>query len=68
MAALLRFGTLTDWPQFADSWNGLEVDTYMADGGRYRRRRFGVWSAERQGPIVRGAAPAALPERSTTIR
>jgi hypothetical protein len=52
--ALLRFGTLADWPQFAESWNDLEVDTYMADGGRYRRRRFGVWSAERQGAIGRG--------------
>jgi hypothetical protein len=51
--ALLRFGTLGDWPVFADSWNDLEVDTYMADGGRYRRRRFGVWSAERQGSIMR---------------
>ena len=51
--ALLRFGTLSDWPQFAASWDDLEVDTYMADGGRYRRRRFGVWSAERQRPIVR---------------
>lgn len=52
-AALARFGTLADWAGFADSWNDLEVDTYMADGGRYRRRRFGVWSAERQGAIVR---------------
>jgi hypothetical protein len=52
--ALLRFGTLADWAQFADSWNDLEVDTYMADGGRYRRRRFGVWSADRQGTIARG--------------
>ena len=52
--ALARFGTLADWPAFSDSWNDLEVDTYMGDGGRYRRRRFGVWRAERQGPIVRG--------------
>jgi hypothetical protein len=52
--ALARFGTLADWPQFAESWNDLEVDTYMADGGRYRRRRFGVWAAGRQGPILRG--------------
>ena len=50
-----RFGTLADWPQFAESWNDLEVDTYMADGGRYRRRRFAVYGAGRQGPIVRGA-------------
>lgn len=53
--ALARFGTLADWPAFAESWNDLEVDTYMGDGGRYRRRRFGVYEAERQGTIVRGA-------------
>ena len=52
--ALARFGSLADWPAFADSWNDLEVDTYMGDGGRYRRRRFGVYAAERQGAIVRG--------------
>lgn len=50
-----RFGTLADWPAFAQSWNDLQIDTYMADGGRYRRRRFGVWSADRQGVIERGA-------------
>src|SRR5260370_35525543 len=52
--ALSRFGTLADWPQFAESWNDLEVDTYMADGGRYRRRRFAVYGAGKQAPIVRG--------------
>ena len=54
-AALGRFGALADWTAFAESWNDLEVDTYMADGGRYRRRRFAVYDAPRQGPIVRGA-------------
>ncbi len=53
-AALARFGTLADWPAFAESWNDLEVDTYMGDGGRYRRRRFAVYGAPRQGTIVRG--------------
>ncbi len=53
--ALGRFGSLADWTAFAESWNDLEVDTYMGDGGRYRRRRFGVYAAERQGAIVRGA-------------
>jgi len=47
LTALGRFGSLADWPAFADSWNDLSTDTYMADGGRYRRRRFGVWSAGR---------------------
>lgn len=52
-AALARFGSLADWPAFAESWNDLEVDTYMGDGGRYRRRRFGVYAAGRQGAIAR---------------
>ncbi len=38
-------GPLTDWPEFAASWNDLGLDTYMADGGRYRKRRFGVLAA-----------------------
>ncbi|WP_327196024.1 2OG-Fe dioxygenase family protein [Sphingomonas sp. ERG5] len=29
----------SDWKSFADSWNRLGLDRYMADGGRYRRRR-----------------------------
>src|SRR5260370_16970246 len=52
--ALGRFGSLADWPEFADSWNELQTDTYMADGGRYRRRRFAVYAADKQGAIVRG--------------
>ena len=40
--ALSRFGALSDWPAFAESWNDLHLDTYMADGGRYRRRRYAV--------------------------
>jgi hypothetical protein len=31
-----------DWRSFAASWGELEPDRYMADGGRYRRRRFAV--------------------------
>ena len=29
-----------EWRAFADSWNRLPVDRYMADGGTYRLRRF----------------------------
>ena len=53
-AALGRFGALADWTAFAESWNDLLTDTYMADGGRYRRRRFGVYEAGKQGAIARG--------------
>ncbi|MET3668022.1 2OG-Fe dioxygenase family protein [Caulobacter sp. 1776] len=34
-----------DWASFADSWNDLGLDTFMADGGRYRRRRFAAFAA-----------------------
>jgi hypothetical protein len=33
-----------DWRSFAKSWNDLGLDTYMADGGRYRRRRFAAFA------------------------
>jgi hypothetical protein len=52
MAALLETEGLRDWRAFADSWNDLGVDTYMADGGRYRRRRFAAFRAAPSG-IVR---------------
>ena len=51
---LTRVSPLTDWAQFAASWNDLETDTYMADGGRYRRRRHAVYAASRDGAIKRG--------------
>ncbi|HEY4075552.1 MAG TPA: 2OG-Fe dioxygenase family protein [Rhizomicrobium sp.] len=35
----------SDWAQFAASWNDLGEDQYMADGGRYRRRRYAVFRA-----------------------
>jgi len=40
-------GTLTDWPTFAQSWERMPVDGYMADGGRYRRRRHAVYAVTR---------------------
>ncbi|MBV8704280.1 MAG: 2OG-Fe dioxygenase family protein, partial [Acetobacteraceae bacterium] len=42
-AALARAGSLDDWDRFAASWDDLGVDTYMADGGRYRKRRHAVY-------------------------
>jgi hypothetical protein len=54
--ALESCGPLGDWPAFAASWDDLDVDTYMADGGRYRRRRHAVYAAGASGEIARGAA------------
>lgn len=44
MRALLSPSALQDWALFAASWADLGVDGYMADGGRYRRRRFSAFS------------------------
>lgn len=50
---LLSVGPLTDWSTFADSWNALGLDTYMADGGRYRRRRHAVFTVPAHGAPIR---------------
>jgi len=43
--AALGEAAIAGWPTFAESWDRLEPDTYMADGGRYRRRRYATLSA-----------------------
>jgi len=54
MRALLeRAGALDDLPAFSESWNSLAVDTYMAAGARYRRRRHAVFSVTTGGAIAR---------------
>src|SRR5215472_12647037 len=56
MRALLeRTGSLGDWEQFAASWDDMPVDTYMADGGRYRRRRHAVYAVRADGAVLREA-------------
>ena len=50
--ALLGDEAIAEWKAFADSWNDLGLDTFMADGGRYRRRRFAAFSA-RPGAVAR---------------
>ena len=40
---LERQGKLADWEAFAASWDDLGLDTYMADGGRYRKRRHAAF-------------------------
>jgi hypothetical protein len=49
MRALLEAAGLRDWAGFAASWDDLGVDMYMADGGRYRRRRFACFRATSEG-------------------
>lgn len=42
-------GGLADWEALAASWEAMPRDTYMADGGRYRRRRHAVFRAGASG-------------------
>jgi hypothetical protein len=42
---LSNCGGLSDWQRFAESWNDLQLDTYLPDGHRYRRRRHATLSA-----------------------
>jgi hypothetical protein len=51
-------GPLSDWDEFAASWDGMRRDTYMRDGGRYRRRRFGVFEARAEDREIRRGAHA----------
>lgn len=54
MRSLLeRSGSLADWEDFKASWDDLLLDTYMADGGRYRRRRHAVFRVMPTGAIAR---------------
>ena len=48
-AALAAHGSLADWDAFAASWDDLGLDTYMADGGRYRKRRHAAFAADAGG-------------------
>lgn len=47
---------LSDWPQFSSSWNDLQLDTYLPDGHRYRRRRHATLSA-RAGDVSAALEP-----------
>jgi hypothetical protein len=57
MRAVLESAGLRDWVAFAKSWDDLGVDTYMADGGRYRRRRFAVFRATTEGVVRKPHQP-----------
>ena len=52
-ASIEACGALADWDAFSTSWNDLPHDGYMADGGRYRRRRHATFAVSRNGDIQR---------------
>jgi hypothetical protein len=49
LRAILEAAGLRDWDGFASAWGDLGVDMFMADGGRYRRRRFAAFAASAAG-------------------
>ncbi|MBO6037863.1 MAG: 2OG-Fe dioxygenase family protein [Acetobacter sp.] len=46
-----------EWALFASSWHDLEIDHYMADGGRYRRRRYATFSLWAKGASLQHHQP-----------
>jgi hypothetical protein len=57
MRRWLGASTLEEWNDFAESWNDLGLDTYMADGGRYRRRRFSVFEVSESSVVAKPHQP-----------
>jgi len=51
--ALESCGPLSDESAFAESWHHLEIDPYLAERGRYRRRRFAVYAIDGEDAIER---------------
>lgn len=51
--AILEAEGLRGWDSFASSWDDLGVDTFMADGGCYRRRRFAAFAASAERGLQR---------------
>ena len=49
MTAVLAAAGMSDWGAFARSWEDLGLDTYMADGGRYRKRRHAAFKVSAAG-------------------
>ncbi len=45
MRAVLEAEGLAGWEALQRSWDDLGLDTYMADGGRYRKRRHAAFQA-----------------------
>ena len=63
MRALLDPAALERWDEFAASWDHLGLDRYMADGGRYRRRRHAVFAVGSGAGGLPGGLPGQLIER-----
>jgi hypothetical protein len=57
MRRLLAAAGAADWEGYAASWNDLGPDTFMADGGTYRKRRFACFSLTESGVVPKPPQP-----------
>ena len=48
---------MAGWDEFARSWDDLGLDTYMADGGRYRKRRHAAFAVSADGVVRKPDQP-----------
>ena len=58
LLAEISGGPIGDDPLFLQSWNSLEEDQYMADGGRYRKRRHATFAS-----LHAGERPLLMPHQ-----
>ncbi|MCJ2183276.1 2OG-Fe dioxygenase family protein [Novosphingobium sp. 1949] len=54
---LIGAGAMASWDGFAASWEDLGDDRYMADGGRYRRRRYAAFARKGAGLVRKAHQP-----------
>ena len=57
MRRILDAAGASDWDGYARSWDDLAPDRFMADGGRYRRRRFSCFSVSSRGVASKPPQP-----------
>ena len=61
MRSALSAAALGSFQAFAQSWNHLELDLYMADAGRYRKRRHAVFQLQTTAEALKVSALAPQP-------
>lgn len=49
VADVLGTDALSEWPALVRSWDDLSLDTFMGDGGRYRKRRHACFRLDEAG-------------------
>ena len=67
MGRILEAAGAADWNGYARSWDDLAPDRFMADGGRYRRRRFSCFSVSAGGLALKPPQPHFQPRDNNPL-